>query len=251
MQKQKVRLDHLLVQAGLAESSEKARALILAGRVFLGAMRLDKPGTLVTADAAPQVRPVPRFVGRGGDKLQGALDFFGIRVDNRVCVDFGTSTGGFVDCLLQSGAARVYTFDVGPSQMAWKLARDARVIQRDRCNVRNLRPDEIPESFFLVTADLSFISLRSVFPALAAATAVRGEPDWRMLLLVKPQFELPASRIARGGVVKSAEEGRQVVDTLIAEAGLHGLTAAGIFPSALRGAEGNQEYFVQFRSEKG
>ena len=201
-------------------------------------------------DVKVTVRPVPRFVGRGGEKLRAALEHFVLDIEGRVCVDLGTSTGGFVDCMLQHGAARVYTFDVGPSQMDWNLAVNPRVTARDRFNVRSLGPEEVPEPFFLLTADLSFISLRRIFPVLPDLIESRGQRDCCSLMLVKPQFELPARSIRRGGLVRSAEEGRQVVEDLIADAGRYSLHSSGIFPSPLKGAEGNQEYFVLFERDK-
>lgn len=193
-----------------------------------------------------QVRGSPRFVSRGGEKLQGALDHFGIKVRDRVCVDLGTSTGGFVDCFLQNGASRVYAFDVGRGQIAWSLAKAPRVLLRDRYNVRYLRAEDIPQPFYLMTADLSFISLKLVLPAIASVFQAKCEADAILLLLVKPQFELPAERIAPGGLVRDLEEGERAVQKVIATAKELGFVDPWIFPSPLKGAQGNQEYFVKF-----
>ena len=246
MQKSKARLDQLLVAAGLAEDRQAAHALILAGRVFVDSQKIEKPGTLISAAAAIVVRPRPRFVSRGGNKLQHALEYFQICVRDRICVDLGTSTGGFVDCLLQLGASRVHAYDVGRGQIAWSLATDPRVSLHDRYNVRYLKPSDLPPSFFLLSADLSFISLRLVLPAIAAALTVRGEEDAQALLLIKPQFELPRERIAPGGLVADPEEGQQVVLQITEAAQREGLIPMGSVPSAVPGAEGNQEYFVRF-----
>lgn len=192
-----------------------------------------------------EVRRPPRFVSRGGAKLQSALERFQIHARGRVCVDLGTSTGGFVDCLLQNGAVRVYAFDVGRGQIAWSLATDPRVELRDRANVRYLQPEDIAEPFFLMTVDLSFISLRLVLPAIAGVFQKRADPDGTLLLLVKPQFELSADRIAPGGLVRDVKEGEKAVQKVIQAAEDLGFADSEIFPSPLKGAEGNQEYFVR------
>ena len=191
------------------------------------------------------MRTSPRFVSRGGNKLQGALKFFRIDVAGRVCVDLGTSTGGFVDCLLHGGAARVYAFDVGTGQIAWKLATDPRVVLRDDYNVRRLHPEDIPQPFFLLTADLSFISLRRVLPPLSVVVREKGELDSLLLLLVKPQFELPPRCIAPGGLVADPDQGKQAVADVALAAASHGFVNPDIFPSPVKGAKGNQEYFMR------
>lgn len=245
MQRSKTRLDQLLVESGLAENRQKAHALILAGRVFVDSQKVEKQGALVSVTSTVRVRPARRFVGRGGEKLEAALRHFRIDVGGRVCVDLGTSTGGFVDCLLQHGASRVYAFDVGRGQIAWSLAKDPRVALRDRCNVRYLKPEDIPVAFLLMSVDLSFISLRVVLPAIAAAFREKAERGAVVLLLVKPQFELPPDRIAEGGLVMDPQEGRDAVDGIVEAALGRGFVAPEIFPSPLKGAEGNQEYFVK------
>ena len=197
--------------------------------------------------ASVQVRGSRRFVSRGGEKLLAALEQFHLDVQGRVCLDLGTSTGGFVDCLLQCGAARVYAFDVGRGQIAWSLANDPRVILRDQYNVRDLRAEDVPQPFFLLTADLSFISLRMVLPAIAGLFRSKAEPDASLLALVKPQFELPREAIGPGGLVMIESEGRKVADEIAAAAAQIGFPYFEIFPSPLRGAEGNQEYFLNLR----
>ncbi|MBI2820671.1 MAG: TlyA family RNA methyltransferase [Acidobacteria bacterium] len=247
MQKSKIRLDELLVQSGLAEDRQEAHALILAGRVFVDSQKVEKPGTLVVPASAVQVRGRPRFVSRGGEKLQGALESFRLSVRDRICVDLGTSTGGFVDCLLQNGARRVYAFDVGRGQIAWRLATDPRLVLRDRYNVRYLRPEHLPERFFLMAVDLSFISLRLVLSPIAAAVRERGDADAAVLLLVKPQFELPADRIGPGGLVVDPAEGEKEVQKITDLALSEGLVDPRVCASSLKGAEGNQEYFLMLR----
>lgn len=213
--------------------------------MFADSQKIEKPGTLVSRVAAVEVRGQRRFVGRGGEKLLAALRHFHIEVPGRVCVDLGTSTGGFVDCLLQGGASSVYAFDVGRGQIAWSLAVDARVKLRDRYNVRRLRAADLPEPFFLMTADLSFISLRKVLPAIREAFRSAAQADAILVLLVKPQFELPRGQVARGGLVIDQAAGRQVVDEIAAVAMELGFSGPQVFASPLRGAEGNQEYFLK------
>lgn len=239
------RLDVLLVERGLAESVQKAQAMILAGEVQVAGARAEKAGARVAETAAVDVRSrVPKYASRGGSKLEGALADFGINVYARVCLDIGSSTGGFTDCLLQHGAARVYAVDVNVQQIAWKLRQDRRVVQMER-NVRTLKPQDLPELADLVVADVSFISVKKILkPTYAAA-----RPGADFLILVKPQFELPAKDVGPGGIVGDPALEEKAVASVSKTAAETGLEIVGARPSRLRGAEGNQEYFVHARKK--
>jgi 23S rRNA (cytidine1920-2'-O)/16S rRNA (cytidine1409-2'-O)-methyltransferase len=238
---QKKRLDVLLVERGLAESRQKAQAMILAGEVRVSSQRADKPGTMIPHDAGIELTGgAPRYASRGGLKLEGALEEFGINPQGRICLDAGCSTGGFTDCLLQHGATRVYAVDVTTSQLVWKLQRDARVIPVE-VNARFLETKALAEQPSLVTVDLSFISVAKVLPRLAAAAA----PGAEFLILVKPQFELERSDIGRGGIVRDPTLHERAIERVRAAAIVAGLEVHGVRPSRLPGAEGNQEFFLR------
>jgi len=237
------RLDVLLVERGLAESTQKALAMILAGEVQVDGQRAGAAGAAVASDARIELNSrAQKFVGRGGIKLEGALDDFGIAVHGRVCLDVGSSTGGFTDCLLQRGATRVYAVDVNVEQLAWELRQDARVI-RVECNARELVAADIAEPADLVAIDVSFISATKVLaPAMACA---RMGAD--ALVLVKPQFELRREEIGEGGIVRDrALHERAIAQVREAGEGA-GLQWLGVQASKLAGAEGNQEYFLRAR----
>jgi 23S rRNA (cytidine1920-2'-O)/16S rRNA (cytidine1409-2'-O)-methyltransferase len=237
---QKKRLDVLLVERGLAESRQKAQAMILAGEVRVSSQRADKPGTMIPQDAAIDLTGgAPRYVSRGGLKLEGALEEFALPTDGRICLDVGSSTGGFTDCLLQHGAARVYAVDVTTSQLSWKLRQDARVIPVE-VNARFLEANALPERPSLVTVDVSFISVSKVLPKVAAAAA----PGAEFLILVKPQFELGRGEVGRGGIVRDAHQHERAIERVRAAAIAAGLEVHGVRPSRLSGAEGNQEFFL-------
>ena len=237
------RLDALLVERGLADSTAKAQAMILAGEVSVDGARAEKAGSRFAAEARIEVTArAGKFVSRGGLKLEGALDDFAIDPTTRVCLDIGSSTGGFTDCLLQRGAARVYAVDVNVDQLAWKLRQDPRVIRISR-NARNLRPTEIPEPIDLVAIDVSFISVTKVLPTAAAA----ARPGADLLILVKPQFELPRQDIAPGGIVSDPTLHQKAIATVREAATQLQLEILGVSPSHLPGAEGNQEYFLHAR----
>jgi 23S rRNA (cytidine1920-2'-O)/16S rRNA (cytidine1409-2'-O)-methyltransferase len=237
---QKKRLDLLLVERGLAESRQKAQAMILAGEVRVSSQRADKPGTMFPHDAAIElIGGAPRYVSRGGLKLEGALDDFGVDPQGKICLDAGSSTGGFTDCLLQRGAARVYAVDVTTSQLAWKLRQDARVIPVE-VNARFLEAKALADQPALVTVDVSFISVAKVLPRLAAAAA----PGANFLILVKPQFELERGDVGRGGIVRDARLHERAIERVRAAAIAAGLDVHGVHPSRLPGAEGNQEFFL-------
>jgi len=236
----KKRLDLLVVERGLAESREKAQGMILAGEVRVNGERSDKAGAQINEEARLEVVGTSgKFVSRGGLKLEGALDDFGIDVTGKTCLDVGASTGGFSDCLLQRGARHIYAVDVTPQQMAWRLVQDQRVTQI-KANARNLRADQIPESPELVTMDVSFISVAKVLPAVVAAAGAAAE----FLILVKPQFELDRGDVGRGGIVRETLLHEKAVARVRAAAESTGLHVEGVRPSHLTGAEGNQEFFL-------
>jgi 23S rRNA (cytidine1920-2'-O)/16S rRNA (cytidine1409-2'-O)-methyltransferase len=237
---EKKRLDVLVVERGLAESREKAQAMILAGEVRVDGTRKDKAGMQVSADAQIEVSGTSsKYASRGGLKLEGALEDFGVEVTGKICLDIGASTGGFTDCLLQHGAQRVYAVDVTPEQMSWRLQKDARVKQIGE-NARNLRPEQIPEVADLVTVDVSFISVAKVLPAVVAAAG----PSAEYLILVKPQFELDRADVGAGGIVRDVALHARAIERVRAAAIAAGLQINSARPSRLTGAEGNQEFFL-------
>jgi len=263
----KKRLDALLVDRGLVDSRQKAQAVILAGNVRVLGQRKDKAGALVAIDAAIEISGnEPRYASRGGIKLEGALEDFGVDPSGRICLDVGCSTGGFTDCLLQRGALRVYAADVTTSQLAWKLQSDARVVPI-QTNARYLAPEMLtPEMLApkqlareklaleglaerpsLVTADLSFISVTKVLPRLVELAAPRAD----FLILVKPQFELERKDIGKGGIVRDPALHQRAVERVRLAAIACGLEALGVRPSKLAGAEGNQEFFLHARMDFG
>ncbi len=236
----KQRIDRLLVERELAETRERAQALILAGRVRVDGRRIDKAGTRVPPDAAIEVEGGLPFAGRGGVKLDGALDALGLDVRGAVALDAGASTGGFTDCLLGRGVRRVYAVDVGRGQLAWRLATDPRVVVMDRTNLRLLEPEALPEKPGLATLDLSFISLRTILPRLPRLLAPRA----RVLALVKPQFEVGKGRVGKGGVVRDPRLHEEAVAGVLEAAREAGFTPLGTVPSPIPGAAGNREFFV-------
>lgn len=237
------RLDALVLERGLADSIAKARAMILAGEVSVDGARADKSGTRFPEKARIDVSSrAAKYVSRGGFKLEGALEDFSIDPAGRVCLDIGSSTGGFTDCLLQRGAARVYAVDVNIDQLAWKLRNDPRVL-RISCNARDLRAEDVPEPVDLVVADVSFISVSKVLPP--AASAARSGADF--LILVKPQFELPREDVGPGGIVSDAALHQKAITAVSEAATQRALELLGTRPSRLLGAEGNQEYFLHVR----
>ena len=237
---EKKRLDVLVVERGLAESREKAQAMILAGEVRINGTRGDKAGMPVSADARIEISGASgKYASRGGLKLEGALEDFGVETTGKVCLDVGASTGGFTDCLLQHGARLVYAVDVTPEQMAWRLQQDARVKQIGE-NARNLRPEQIAQSVDLVTVDVSFISVAKVLPAVVVAAG----PGAEYLILVKPQFELDRGDVGRGGIVRDASLHERAIERVRAAAVAAGLVVDGVRSSRLTGAEGNQEFFL-------
>jgi 23S rRNA (cytidine1920-2'-O)/16S rRNA (cytidine1409-2'-O)-methyltransferase len=240
---EKIRLDLLLVDRGLAETRQKAQAMLLAGEIRVNGQPADKAGARISTDALVEiVGERPRYASRGGIKLEGALKDFGVDPTGKICLDVGSSTGGFTDCLLQYGAARVYAVDVSPEQMAWSLQKDARVIQIHR-NARELSQNDLPESPQLITLDVSFISASKVLPAVASVAT----PSVEFLILVKPQFELDRGDVGKGGIIRDPKLHERAIERVRAAAIAANLTVEGVKPSRLPGAEGNQEFFLHAR----
>ncbi len=241
----KRRLDQLLVDRGLAESRARAQSTVMAGLVYSGETRLDKPGTRIAEDAPLDVRGRDHpWVSRGGLKLDHGLTEFGIDPSGKVCIDVGASTGGFTDVLLSRGAARVYAVDVGHGQLAWKLRRDERVVVLERTNARYLSPDEIPAPVDVVVCDASFIGLKTVLPAALALAA----PGARLVALIKPQFEVGKEQVGRKGVVRDPALHRAVCgDIRDWLDSLPGWSVIGLSESPVRGPEGNVEFLIAGR----
>ncbi len=236
----RVRIDRLLVERGLVESREQAARLILAGEVLVDGKRVSKAGALVARDAGVELQGRSPFVSRGGEKLAHALDAFQMKAAGRVCLDVGASTGGFTDCLLQRGAARVYAVDVGVGQLDARLRKDPRVIVMEKSNARALDPRIFGEQPTLAVIDVSFISLEKVLPSVFGVLAPRGE----VIALVKPQFEVGREAVGKGGVVREPALHRQAVARLARYAVLRGWHVLGVTASPLRGPKGNREFFL-------
>jgi 23S rRNA (cytidine1920-2'-O)/16S rRNA (cytidine1409-2'-O)-methyltransferase len=236
-----VRIDRLLVERGLVPNRELARRLVMAGEVLVGDRPVTKPGAEVADDAALRLRtPASPYASRGGEKLAGALDAFGIDPTGLLALDVGASTGGFTDCLLRRGARGVIAVDVGYGQLAWKLQQDPRVTVIDRTNARHLEPGQLPEPADLATVDVSFISLAKVLPAVAACVRTGGS----IVALVKPQFEVGRSRVGKGGVVRDDAARADAVAAVRAAAEALGLVVQGEAESVLPGPKGNREVFL-------
>lgn len=241
--KSKARLDAQLVACGLVESAANALAVILAGEAYVNNVRAGRPEQLVAPDAIIEIRPRrPRFVSRGGEKLEHALRAFGIDPTGMRVVDVGASTGGFTDCLLQRGARRVYAVDVGTGQMAWTLRSDPRVVALEQRDIRSLEPGDLNGPVDLATVDVAFISLTRVLPAVTALL----QTDGSIVALVKPQFEVEA-RLTRRGVVRDAAVHREVLRRVVARANEIGLVPVAATYSPLAGPQGNLEFFVHLR----
>lgn len=239
---QKERLDRLLVTRGLAETRAKAQALILAGQVFAAEQRLDKAGQLVAVDAALTIKESLPYVSRGGLKLAAALAQFEVAVEGKVCLDIGASTGGFTDCLLQRGAARVVAVDVGHGQLDWKLRNDPRIEVREHVNARYLQPQDFSERFDIGVLDVSFISLTKILPVLPPLLT---RPAW-VVTLVKPQFEVGRSEVGKGGIVRDETAQQRVVQEVCACAEGLGMKTRGVMDSPILGQDGNREFLACF-----
>jgi 23S rRNA (cytidine1920-2'-O)/16S rRNA (cytidine1409-2'-O)-methyltransferase len=235
----KPRLDQLLVDRGLVESREKAKALILAGEVSVNGQKQTKPGHAAPPDARIELLSKPRYVGRGGLKLEGALRHFAIDPAGWTCLDIGSSTGGFTDCLLQHGAAKVYAVDAGTNQLDWKLRSDPRVVVLENLNARLLDRSHIPDAIDLLVCDVSFISVTLVLPP--ALPLLRDTA--RMVILIKPQFEAGRGQVGKGGIVRDKQVHDQVcrrIESFVKELGYH----TSIIDSPILGAEGNKEFLL-------
>jgi 23S rRNA (cytidine1920-2'-O)/16S rRNA (cytidine1409-2'-O)-methyltransferase len=238
----KTRLDRLLVERGLVESREKAQALIMAGEVLLNGQKAAKPGQAVDNDAALEVLARPPYVSRGGFKLAGALLEFAIDVVGQVCLDIGSSTGGFTDALLQAGAARVHAVDVGAGQLDWKLRTDPRVVVHEGINARELRFEQIGELAALIVCDVSFISVTLILPALVPMLQNGGQ----MVILIKPQFEVGREQVGKGGIVRDPALHRAACERVgraVKEFGFQ----TNVMDSPILGAEGNKEFLLHAR----
>jgi 23S rRNA (cytidine1920-2'-O)/16S rRNA (cytidine1409-2'-O)-methyltransferase len=233
------RLDRLLVERGLADSREKAQALIMAGEVTVNGQKASKPGQPVAVDAAVEVLARPPFVSRGGVKLAAALSHFAIDAASKVCVDIGSSTGGFTDALLQSGALRVHCVDVGAGQLAWSLRTDPRVRLHEGINARTLSPAEIGEPADLATCDVSFISVTLLLPAVVPVLRREGQ----MVILIKPQFEVGKGQVGKGGIVRQPELHRAACDRVTQAVREFGFQT-DMIDSPILGAEGNREFLL-------
>ena len=236
-----MRLDLLLTQRGLAESREKAKGLIMAGLVYADHQKADKPGDLYPEEIELEVRgkALP-YVSRGGLKLEKAMACFPIDLGGKVCMDVGASTGGFTDCMLQKGAARVYAIDVGYGQLAWSLRNDPRVVNLERTNARYLTREQVPEEIDFFSVDVSFISLTLILPAIRELLAEHGQG----VCLIKPQFEAGREKVGKKGVVRDRLVHQEVVEKIVAFALEHGFAVRGLTYSPVKGPEGNIEYLI-------
>ena len=244
----KKRLDILLVERGMADSRQRAQAVIMAGQVFSGDRRLDKAGVCVEADIPLEIRgQTLRYVSRGGLKLEKAMKCFPISLEGKVAADIGASTGGFTDCMLQNGAVKVYAVDVGYGQLAWSLRNDARVVCLERTNARYLSQEQIPEPLDFASIDVSFISLKLILPALRGLMKQGGQ----VAALIKPQFEAGKEKVGKKGVVRDPAVHLEVLQNFLGHAAGAGFTVKGIDFSPIRGPEGNIEYLGFLCAEEG
>ena len=240
---EKTRLDVLLVERGLAPSRERAQAMLLAGNVRVNGKRMDKPGIRLATDAQIELAgEAQRYSSRGGLKLEGALEEFGVTAQEKTCLDVGSSNGGFTDCLLQHGARRVYAVDVTINQLDWKLQKNPRVVTIEK-NARYLKAEDVGELVDLVTMDVSFISVTKVLPAIVPIT----KPGADFLVLVKPQFELEKQQVGKGGIVRDAALQEKAVANVTGAARALDLEIVGVRASRITGTEGNQEFFLHVR----
>jgi 23S rRNA (cytidine1920-2'-O)/16S rRNA (cytidine1409-2'-O)-methyltransferase len=239
----KLRLDQLLVGKGFFPSREQARRAIMAGVVTIGTRTAAKPSELLDEQAAITLKPTRKYVGRGALKLEAALKHFNVDVRGKRALDIGASTGGFTDCMLQRGADKVYAVDVGHGQLDWKLRNDPRVVVLEKINARSLSPEHIPEPVDICVIDVSFISLTLILPNafnLITSTGV-------ILALIKPQFELQRGEVGKGGIVRDQDLHQKAQDKIVAFVTRLGYVVTGIVPSAVKGADGNQEFFACMR----
>jgi 23S rRNA (cytidine1920-2'-O)/16S rRNA (cytidine1409-2'-O)-methyltransferase len=239
----KVRLDKLIFERGLVQSREKAKALILAGNVLVNEQVVDKAGSLIKQDDRVSLKERMKYVSRGGLKLEHALNEFTLDVNDTIAMDVGASTGGFTDCLLQNGAAKVYAVDVGYGQFDLKLRNDRRVVLFEKTNIRHLERDAIKDRIDIAVIDVSFISLLIVIPKVLEFLKERAE----IIALIKPQFEVGRKDVGKGGVVKDEEKRHAAVDKIKSESEKMGLAVDGITESPIKGPKGNVEYLIYLR----
>lgn len=243
----KTRLDVLLTERGLLDSRQKAQATIMSGIVFVNGQRVDKVGTAVSNDVLIEIRGTTLpYVSRGGLKLEKAMQTFPLTLTGKICADIGASTGGFTDCMLQNGAKKVYAVDVGYGQLDWKLRNDARVVCMERTNARYLTHEEIPEELDFASVDVSFISLKLIFPALYGLLREGGE----IACLIKPQFEAGREKVGKKGVVRDPAVHLEVLEHFLIHAKENHFTVLGITYSPIRGPEGNIEYLGFLRKSE-
>ena len=239
------RIDKLLVERGLVDSRNRAQALIMAGVVLVDEKRVDKPSELFTADAVIRIKgdsPENRYVGRGGLKLEAALTAFSVDPAGFVCIDIGSSTGGFTDCLLKHGAERIVAIDAGTNQIVWPLRTDPRVEVRENTNARDLKPEDFDIQFDLAVMDVSFISVTKVLPAVIPLL----KPTGKLIVLIKPQFEVGRGEVGKGGIVREPEKHQRVVNDINEFAMGLNLHAKGLIESPILGAEGNKEFLALY-----
>ncbi|CUO57634.1 TlyA family RNA methyltransferase [Clostridium sp. NSJ-49] len=247
MSSKKERLDILLVEKGICNSRERAKTNIMAGLVFVDGQRVDKAGEKVNRDAEIIFKGEElKYVSRGGLKLEKAMNEFNISLDNKVCMDIGASTGGFTDCMLQNGAAKVFSVDVGYGQFAWKLRVDERVVCMERTNIRYVTPEDIGDKLDFASIDVSFISLRTIMPAVKNLLKDNGE----VVALIKPQFEAGREKVGKKGVVRDKEVHKEVVSNIANYLIENDFNIIGMSFSPIKGPEGNREYLVYFSKDK-
>ena len=247
MASKKERLDILLVEKGICESREKAKTNIMAGLIFVDGQRVDKAGEKVKVDADIVFKGEKlKYVSRGGLKLEKAMNTFGIDLTDKVCMDIGASTGGFTDCMLHNNASKVFAVDVGYGQFAWKLRTDERVVCMEKTNIRYVTPEDIGVALDFASIDVSFISLRTIMPAVKALLADKGE----VVALIKPQFEAGRDKVGKKGVVRDKEVHLEVINTIINFLMENELNVLGLSYSPIKGPEGNREYLVYFTKDK-
>ncbi|MGN0027051.1 MAG: TlyA family RNA methyltransferase [Clostridium sp.] len=247
MSGKKERLDILLVEKGIFTSRERAKTSIMAGKIFVDGQRVDKAGEKVSVDAEIifKGQEIP-YVSRGGLKLEKAMKEFGISLENKICMDIGASTGGFTDCMLQNGAKKVFSIDVGYGQFAWKLRTDPRVVCMERTNIRYVTPDDIGELTDFASIDVSFISLKKIMPATINLLSDKGE----VVALIKPQFEAGKEKVGKKGVVRDINVHNEVVKSIVDYLLSQGLNILALSYSPIKGPEGNIEYLVYFTKDK-
>ncbi|QHQ62767.1 TlyA family rRNA (cytidine-2'-O)-methyltransferase [Anaerocolumna sedimenticola] len=242
----KERLDVLLVKRNLIESREKAKAIIMAGNVFVDGQREDKAGSTFADSVTIEVKGIPsRYVSRGGFKLERAVEQYGVSLEGKICMDVGSSTGGFTDCMLQNGASKVYAVDVGTNQLAWKLRQDERVVSMEKTNIRYLEPNQIPDSIDFISIDVAFISLTKVLLPVRELLKDGGE----VVCLIKPQFEAGREKVGKKGVVREQSVHIEVIEKVIIYAVSTGFHILNLDYSPIKGPEGNIEYLLHIQKD--